>query len=42
MHELLPCSLENDYLMDMGAIAILDKLGCTINVSGIVGNCTTS
>jgi hypothetical protein len=34
----LACSPENDYLMDMGAIAILDKLGYIINVTGMVGN----
>ena len=39
MHELsVHCSPENGYLMDLGGIAILDKLDCTINDSGILDN----
>ena len=39
MHELsVHCSPENVYLRDLDGIAILDKLGCIINDSGILDN----
>ena len=39
MHELSAHrGPENGYLMDLGGVAILDRLDCTINVSCILDN----